>query len=185
MFAKIADTKIGSSELDTMLKSLLNKEYKRVGPLWQGRFKNSFVYDDIYLAILLRYIEQNPIKANMIDSVGKYRWSSSFCILNNLYDDLLSGSMLYNKVLFTSLNKKISDIELEKLDKLEKTKYKQDKNLVRLKQQPLGFYFNAKQNIKIRNIKIKEAVFDGYKQSEIADFLKLSRTTVSKIIKSE
>ena len=166
-------------QINSKYAQYFNKEYKRVGPLWQGRFKNSFVYDDTYLAILLRYIEQNPIKANMVSSVGKYRWSSSFCILNNLYGDLLSDSMLYNEVLFTSLSKKISDIELEKLDKLEKTRYKQDKNLVRLKQQPLESYFNAKQNIKTRNIKIKEAVLDGYMQSEIADFLKLSRTTVS------
>jgi REP element-mobilizing transposase RayT/predicted XRE-type DNA-binding protein len=172
-------------QINSKYAQYFNKEYKRVGPLWQGRFKNSFVYDDVYLSILLKYIEQNPIKANMIDSVGKYRWSSSFYILNNIYDDLLSGSMLYDEALFTSLSEKISDIELEKLDKLEKTKYKQDKNLVRLKQQPLESYFNAKQNIKTRNIKIKEAVLDGYKQSEIADFLKLSRTSVSKIIKTK
>jgi len=170
-------------QINSKYAQYFNKEYKRVGPLWQGRFKNSFVYDDSYLAILLRYIEQNPIKANMTDSLGKYKWTSSFCILNNIYDDLLSDSMLYDETLFANLSEKISDIELEKLDKLEKIKYKQDKNLLRLKQQPLEFYFSTKQNIKTRNIKIKEAVLDGYKQSEIADFLNLSRTTVSKIMK--
>ena len=44
-------------------------------------------------------------------------------------------------------------------------------------------YFDDIQDIKIRNSKIKEAMMDGYKQSEIAEFLKLSRTTVSKAIK--
>ena len=52
-----------------------------------------------------------------------------------------------------------------------------------LQQKPLELYFNGKQDIKTRNAKIKEAVLDGYKQSEIADFLKLSKTTVSKAMK--
>jgi DNA-binding NarL/FixJ family response regulator len=79
------------------------------------------------------------------------------------------------------LNNKISEDELKKLKELEKTKYKQDKKFIRLKQQPLEFYFDGKQDIKTRNTKIKEAIFDGYKQSEIAEFLNLSRTTISKI----
>ena len=79
------------------------------------------------------------------------------------------------------LNNKISEDELKKLRELEKTKYKQDKKFIRLKQQPLEFYFDGKQDIKTRNTKIKEAIFDGYKQSEIAEFLNLSRTTISKI----
>ncbi len=170
-------------QINSKYAQYFNKEYKRVGPLWQGRFKNSFVYDDTYLGVLLKYIEQNPIKANIVDSVSKYRWSSSFCIFNNVYDDLLNDSMLYDKTLFVVLDEKISEVELEKLNELEKIKYKQAENLIRLKQQPLEFYFNAEQNKKIRNRKIKEAVIDGYKQSEIANFLNLSRTSVSKIFK--
>ena len=65
---------------------------------------------------------------------------------------------------------------------LEKTKYKQDKEVVRLRQKPLKDYFSNKKDIKVRNTKIKEAVPDDYKQSEIADFLKLSRTAVSKAL---
>jgi len=170
-------------QINSKYAQYFNKEYKRVGPLWQGRFKNSFVYDDTYLSILLKYIEQNPIKANIVKKIGKYKWSSSFCILNNIYNVLLDDSMLYDKTLFSMLNNKISEDELKKLKELEKTKYKQDEKLIRLKQQPLEFYFDGKQDIKTRNIKIKEAVLDGYKQSEIAEFLNLSRTTISKIVK--
>jgi len=168
-------------QINSKYAQYFNKEYKRVGPLWQGRFKNSFVYDDSYLSILLKYIEQNPVKANIVDDVGIYEWSSSFCILNDIYSELLDDSILYDKVLFVNLHNKVSEIELKKLEELEKIKYKQDKKLIRLKQKPLEFYFNAEQNIKIRNIKINVAVLDGYKQSEIADFLNLSRTTISKI----
>jgi len=170
-------------QINSKYAQYFNKEYKRVGPLWQGRFKNSFVYDDSYLLILCKYIEQNPIKANMTKVVGDYKWSSAFCISNMIYEDLLKDSMLNDREIFTMSNDKISEIEQKKLEELEKIKYKKDKDIVRLKQQPLEFYFNGKLDIKRRNSKIKEAVLDGYKQSEIADFLKLSRTTISKVLK--
>ena len=167
-------------QINSKYAQYFNKEYKRVGPLWQGRFKNSFVHDDSYLLILCKYIEQNPIKANMIKVVGDYKWSSAFCISNMIYEDLLKDSILNDRELFIMSNDKISEIEQKKLEELEKVKYKKDKVIVRLKQQTLEFYFNGKLDVKRRNSKIKEAVLDGYKQSEIADFLKLSRTTISK-----
>ena len=171
-------------QINSKYAQYFNKEYKRVGPLWQGRFKNSFVFDDSYLSILFRYIEQNPIKANITKQVGDYKWSSSFCVSNNLYEDLLNDSMLFDHKLFKMLNDKISDVELKRLEELQGTKYKQDKDkkVVRLRQKPLKEYFDNKQDIKTRNSKIKEAVLDGYKQSEIADFLGLSRTTISKAV---
>lgn len=172
-------------QINSKYAQYFNKEYKRVGPLWQGRFKNSFVYDDSYLSILIKYIEQNPIKANIVKSVSKYRWSSSFCIKQKSYDDLLDGSMLYDKDIFKILDKQTSEIELERLHELEKTKYKHTDKLIRLKQQSLGVYFDKIHDIRERNKKIKEAVTDGYKQSEVADCLNLSRTTISKIVKKD
>ena len=171
-------------QINSKYAQYFNKEYNRIGPLWQGRFKNSFVFDESYLFILLKYIEQNPIKAKIANKVGKYRWSSSFYISNGIYSNLLEESMLYDSKTYKILNNKINDIELKRLEELEKTKYKEDKDkkVVRLRQKPLKDYFDDIQDIKIRNSKIKEAVMDGYKQSEIAEFLKLSRTTVSKAI---
>jgi DNA-binding NarL/FixJ family response regulator len=86
---------------------------------------------------------------------------------------------------FKILDNDITEKDLLKIEELEKMKYKQDKQIVRLKQKPLEFYFADIKNIKLRNQRIKEAVFDGYKQSEIADFLDLSRTTISKAMKVE
>jgi len=52
-----------------------NNKYNRVGPLWQGRFKSWFVFDDNYLSTLVRYIEFNPIKANIAKKIW---WSFLF-----------------------------------------------------------------------------------------------------------
>ena len=44
----------------------INKKYKRSGTLWEGRFKSSLVDSDAYLLTCMRYIEMNPVRANMV-----------------------------------------------------------------------------------------------------------------------
>jgi len=170
-------------QINSKYAQYFNREYKRVGPLWQGRFKNSFVYDDSYLAILFKYIEQNPVKAKIVSDIGKYSWSSSFCVLNGTYDTLLKESLLYDNALFSGLHENVTDEDLEKLKRLENTKYKQDKTGTRLRQNSLEFYFKDINTKVHRDEQILKAVLDGYKQSEIADFLGLSRTTISKTVR--
>jgi len=53
-----------------------NKKYKRVGHLWQGRFKSWYVTDEAYLYTLMLYIEQNPLKANMVKELEEHPYSS-------------------------------------------------------------------------------------------------------------
>ncbi len=59
-----------------------NKKYKRMGHLFQDRFKSEVVEDDSYLLALARYIHQNPVKAGMVRSVSEYKWSSYNCYLS-------------------------------------------------------------------------------------------------------
>ena len=54
----------------------LNRNYTRTGTLWQGRYKASLVQDKQYLLTCHRYIELNPVRANMVKGPGEYRWSS-------------------------------------------------------------------------------------------------------------
>ncbi|MFH1790507.1 MAG: transposase [Candidatus Omnitrophota bacterium] len=53
-----------------------NYKYKRVGYLWQGRFKSYIVEKDKYLLNLLSYVEYNPVRAKIVDTPEEYRWSS-------------------------------------------------------------------------------------------------------------
>ncbi|HEY9200987.1 MAG TPA: transposase [Gammaproteobacteria bacterium] len=57
----------------------INSTYKRTGTLWEGRYKASLVDSQAYLLICMRYIELNPVRANMVDTAGEYRWSSYNC----------------------------------------------------------------------------------------------------------
>ena len=53
-----------------------NREYRRSGILWEGRFKSCLVQTDEYLLELYRYIECNPVRAGMVNDPSEYRWSS-------------------------------------------------------------------------------------------------------------
>ena len=46
------------------------------GPLYQGRFKSFPVAEDRHLLTLLRYVERNPLRAGLVRSAAKWRWSS-------------------------------------------------------------------------------------------------------------
>jgi len=53
-----------------------NKRHSRTGHVFQGRFKAIVVDKDEYLLQLCRYIVLNPVRAGMVNSPGKHRWSS-------------------------------------------------------------------------------------------------------------
>ena len=46
------------------------------GPLYQGRFKSFPIQEDDHLLAVLRYVERNPLRANLVRSAGEWRWSS-------------------------------------------------------------------------------------------------------------
>lgn len=53
-----------------------NVKYRRVGHLFQDRFKSEPVEDNSYFLTVLRYIHQNPVKAKLCKKVGDYPYSS-------------------------------------------------------------------------------------------------------------
>jgi putative transposase len=169
-------------QINSQYAQYFNKKYDRVGPLWQGRYKNYYVYDEKYLNALLRYIEQNPVKANIVDGIGKYRYCSTFFIQNNEDKDLLKGSLLENIKSLSTLGKELNKKEREDLANLEKTKFiVSDATVKRAKEKELSEYFKKDMTKKNRNEKILLAIKDGYRQSEIAEFLQLTRAAVSMI----
>jgi putative transposase len=46
------------------------------GPLYQGRFKSFPIQDDDHLLTVLRYVERNPLRANMVERAEEWQWSS-------------------------------------------------------------------------------------------------------------
>ena len=53
-----------------------NQKYERTGHLFQERFRSENVENERYFMTVLRYIMQNPMKAGLEPSLGKYKWTS-------------------------------------------------------------------------------------------------------------
>jgi REP element-mobilizing transposase RayT len=53
-----------------------NRKYRKVGHVFQGRYKAIVCQRDAYLSELVRYIHLNPVRAGMVKRVEDYRWSS-------------------------------------------------------------------------------------------------------------
>jgi REP element-mobilizing transposase RayT len=86
------------NDISLIMKSLnvsyamyYNKKYKRVGHLFQDRYKSEIVDNDSYLLELSKYIHNNPVKAGIVKDAIDYKWSSfrqyvdgEFCHKNSL-----------------------------------------------------------------------------------------------------
>jgi len=53
-----------------------NRSCRRSGTLWEGRFRSCLVQEETYLLQLYRYIELNPVRADMVSDPADYSWSS-------------------------------------------------------------------------------------------------------------
>ncbi len=53
-----------------------NKKYDRVGHVFQGRYKSEVINTEQYLLGVIRYIHNNPVKAEIVAEAGDYKWSS-------------------------------------------------------------------------------------------------------------
>ena len=73
----------------------INKTYHRTGTLWDSRYKSSLVQEDTYLLLCQRYIELNPVRADMVEDPALYRWSSYPANALGQSDSLITPHTLY------------------------------------------------------------------------------------------
>ncbi|RVT46320.1 addiction module toxin RelE, partial [Rheinheimera sediminis] len=71
-----ANLSAGMRQLNGVYTQLFNRAHKRVGHLFQGRYKTILVQKDSYLLEVSRYIVLNPVRAAMVDSCEEWPWSS-------------------------------------------------------------------------------------------------------------
>ena len=66
-----------------------HRKKKLKGHLWQGRFF-SCALDERHLRAAIRYVENNPVRAKIVDSPEKYIWSSTLGHMNRVTDPIVS-----------------------------------------------------------------------------------------------
>ena len=157
--------------------------------MWQGRFKSWYVTDEAYLYALILYIEQNPIKADIVQSVEAYPYSSAHHFLqphqnNGCLKDAWITQHYRNDIeaIKAFLDSKVDMGQLQELKKasslIEAPNTEKKPNEGKLKKM-----LSKAKNTKERNSFILKAYQEGYSQHMMAKVLELNQATVQRIIK--
>lgn len=75
-----------------------NQLYRRTGTLWEGRYKATLIDSNQYLLACQRYIELNPVRAEMVAHPAEYPWSSYRCNALGDNNTLITPHDIYNNL---------------------------------------------------------------------------------------
>jgi len=75
-----------------------NYHYERTGTLWEGRCRATVVHAEDYLLTCMRYIELNPVRAEMVEHPSEYAWSSYRCNGQGQANPLISPHEVYHRL---------------------------------------------------------------------------------------
>ena len=174
-----------------------NKKYKRIGHLFQDRYKSEVVEQDNYILTLARYIHQNPVKAGIVKKASDYEWSS--------YNYYLNKSSYFSKILDIDLimglfseNIKIAEKQFEKymneeaketfIDIVQEKEVMDEKEARELFQKMLSekeMKYNSEMKINISNDFIKEfKEKTNLSTRKIAAITGMNKDRINKIIRS-
>ncbi len=76
----------------------INRTYKRSGTLWEGRYKSCPTQAETYLLACQRYIELNPVRANMVPHPAEYKWSSYRINAQGEPDNVVTPHLMYTQL---------------------------------------------------------------------------------------
>lgn len=121
--------------ISTRYSMYFNKKYKKVGPLFQGKYKAVLVADESYLLHLTRYIHINPSEyfSNLVDAYSSYadylhlrktEWLNTNLILSHFENNV---GLEFNK--YNSYKKFVEDSRLNGTAILSNLKLEKDDDL--------------------------------------------------------
>lgn len=87
------------------------KAYGHIGYLFQNRYKSILIEDDSYLLECARYIERNPVRANIVEKVSEYPWSSYGHYAKGNGDNVVSIDPLFETMAKTTEERRSAYIE--------------------------------------------------------------------------
>jgi len=60
------------------MRSISHRRVMGMGPLYRGRFKSLPVARDEHLETLLRYVQRNPVRAELVKRTRQWKWGSAW-----------------------------------------------------------------------------------------------------------
>jgi hypothetical protein len=95
---------VGESPLSKIMQVLqfrytryFNKRYRKVGHLFQGRYKGILCEKDPYLLELVRYIHLNPVRGGVVEDPGKYPWTGHLSYMGKEKVDLVDKDFVLSQ----------------------------------------------------------------------------------------
>ncbi len=211
-----ANLSIGMRQLNGSYTQNFNIRNKRVGHLFQGRFKSILVEEENYKYQLIRYIALNPLRSNIVDRIEDWRWNSCLEVMGkiaatgcvNKRETLSNFDQDENRAKGLFLDYLMSKTEEDGLSSLkggvvlgsagfiEKIrgylKLRESEREIPVKERLFcgptleELFTEGVTTREVRNRKIYEAhVGYGYLLSEVANYLGIHYTTISRIFKKE
>lgn len=73
---RLANLSLLMQHINGVFTQRFNQRHRKVGHLFQGRFKAVLVDRDSYLLAVCRYVELNPVRAGLVPEAADWPWSS-------------------------------------------------------------------------------------------------------------
>ncbi len=84
-------------QTDGRYSQWFNRQYRRIGHLWQARFK-SCALGRSHLLTALAYVDLNPVRARIVPTAADYPWSSAAAHCSTLDSDPLLDSWAWSEL---------------------------------------------------------------------------------------
>lgn len=202
----------GMRQLNGVYTQVYNRRHRKAGHIFQGRFKAILVEKESYLLELCRYVVLNPVRAKSVESPGDWKWSSYPAtanesgavpclmvdwILDQFGSEKKQAVRSYKEIVMAGLKEDSPWKNLKGQILLGEEgfvdKFKElllDKELIReiprrqryLGRPELKAIFEGKDQRKKKELMHRAHVRFGYTLKEVADYLGLHYTTVSRAV---
>ena len=168
--------------VNTSYSQYYNKIHKRVGYVFRDRYYSQDILNEKQLYSCIKYIHNNPVKANMCNLMEQYEYSS--------YNEFLREKMIITNDSMKLIFGKTKDYKKE-FDFIHNTKNSDDLEFEDIKHKDIIDFvkeIEKKYNKNIKELKQDKNIFRQFIQdarnetdvtlTELADILDLSKSTI-------
>ena len=171
-------------KINTTFAIYYNELLNRVGFVFRDRFKSEAIYDKYYLHNCIKYIHNNPIKANILKDVGNYKYSSYHLYKNKLLEKELYEEIFNNEDEYYDIINSKNSNECNFIDEpytIAETK-EWIENYVHLVGYP-SLESIVGNDVALSNLVINMKNECGIKNKEISQILHIDKSKLSRLLK--
>lgn len=194
--------------LNSQYAKFFNWRHRYRGHAYEGRFEGPLIEDGYYLGNAVAYVARNPVAALLVKDAAHWKWSSyratvgkcacpTFLTIDWLKQLFQAENVTASRRLFAAaVHKDDRDTDIEGVVNggeefrhavkkvINATLYRAQlpRSFRTIAQPPLNELFDGTRKCDRRSVILRAHVVHGYQMSEIARYLDLHPTTISRIV---